>query len=493
MDLNSPTTKKHMEEAEAQGCKLLRAGRSARYRLYSLPCGHDQEVELAKIRIGAFRCNVCLIEKLNREAEAQGCKLVGAGKKKDYCLYLPPCGHVLEVTAGNMRKGYFKCNTCLVERLEREAEAQGCKLLGAGKDANHRLYALACGHERELTTSNMRKGGFRCSICMADNQKRKADALGCKLLGVGKAANSHLYSLKCGHTLEIHSANMRKGGFRCSICFNEKVQKEAETLGCKLLGAGKSCHYRLYRLPCGHRQQMQMSAIRKNSFRCSICLEDKLKREAEAQGCKLLGAGKDIKFRLYALPCGHDLEVRVASMRDGSFKCSVCFKVKLEREAEAQGCKLLGAGTHANNRLYMLPCGHKQEIGVGNLRKGGFLCQICEETSRTLPSNVYLFRIKVDSDEWLKLGYAKSLDSRAAKYGLPESAQITTICSLPFDTGNEAHAVEAGIHKRYRRKRLTQKQMRDFHTVGGFNECYPVTMLETLLAELETVKRSRTS
>ncbi|MCP5122905.1 MAG: hypothetical protein H6984_10600 [Pseudomonadales bacterium] len=535
-----------MEEAEAQGCKLLRAGRSARYRLYSLPCGHDQEVELAKIRIGAFRCNVCLIEKLNREAEAQGCKLVGAGKKKDYCLYLPPCGHVLEVTAGNMRKGYFKCNTCLVERLEREAEAQGCKLLGAGKDANHRLYALACGHERELTTSNMRKGGFRCSICMADNQKRKADALGCKLLGVGKAANSHLYSLKCGHTLEIHSANMRKGGFRCSICFNEKVQKEAETLGCKLLGAGKSCHYRLYRLPCGHRQQMQMSAIRKNSFRCSICLEDKLKREAEAQGCKLLGAGKsapyrlyrlpcghrqqvqmgamregnflcsicledklkreaeaqgckllgagkDIKFRLYALPCGHDLEVRVASMRDGSFKCSVCFKVKLEREAEAQGCKLLGAGTHANNRLYMLPCGHKQEIGVGNLRKGGFLCQICEETSRTLPSNVYLFRIKVDSDEWLKLGYAKSLDSRAAKYGLPESAQITTICSLPFDTGNEAHAVEAGIHKRYRRKRLTQKQMRDFHTVGGFNECYPVTMLETLLAELETVKRSRTS
>lgn len=281
MDLNSPTTKKHMEEAEAQGCKLLRAGRSARYRLYSLPCGHDQEVELAKIRIGAFRCNVCLIEKLNREAEAQGCKLVGAGKKKDYCLYLPPCGHVLEVTAGNMRKGYFKCNTCLVERLE--------------------------------------------------------------------------------------------------------------------------------------------------------------------------------------------------------------------REAEAQGCKLLGAGTHANNRLYMLPCGHKQEIGVGNLRKGGFLCQICEETSRTLPSNVYLFRIKVDSDEWLKLGYAKSLDSRAAKYGLPESAQITTICSLPFDTGNEAHAVEAGIHKRYRRKRLTQKQMRDFHTVGGFNECYPVTMLETLLAELETVKRSRTS
>ena len=149
---------------------------------------------------------------------------------------------------------------------------------------------------------------------------------------------------------------------------------------------------------------------------------------------------------------------------------------------------MLGAGRSVSYRLYSLPCGHEQEVTTGNLRIGNFECQTCEDTSRTLPSNVYLLYIKVDSDEWLKLGYAKSVNQRVKQYGLLEGSEVTTIASLPFDTGNEAHAVEAEIHKRYRRKRLTKKQMMDFHTVGGFNECYPVIMLETLLAKLEGLK-----
>ena len=222
-------------------------------------------------------------------------------------------------------------------------------------------------------------------------------------------------------------------------------------------------------------------------------MEKKRTQEAEAQGCKLVGAGKSAHYRLYVLPCGHQQEVTTGHMRLGNFMCSVCFTVKLNQEAEAQGCKLLGAGKDANSRLYELPCGHEREVDTGAMRTGGFLCQTCEETSRTLPSNVYLFHIKVNSDEWLKLGYAKSVAYRASGYGLPQGAELTIVKSIPFGTGNEAHAAEADIHKRYRRKRLSRKQAEQFHTKSGAEECYPLTMLDTLLAELEALKALQAS
>lgn len=86
---------------------------------------------------------------------------------------------------------------------------------------------------------------------------------------------------------------------------------------------------------------------------------------------------------------------------------------------------------------------------------------------------------------------AKSVDNRVTRYGLPNAATVTVIQVVPFNTGNEAHAIEAGLHKRYRRKRLQRKQVECFHTKGGFDECYPVTMLETLLAELEIVRKKQ--
>jgi len=281
---------------------------------------------------------------------------------------------------------------------------------------------------------------------------------------------------------------MREGEFICRECLAEKLNQEAAARGCKLLGAGKNAHYRLYEISCGHQQEFQVDAMRKGQFRCSVCQAEKLNHEAADQGCKVLGAGKHFSYRLYQLPCGHQQEVQLDAMRKGGFRCAVCLAEKLNEEAAAQGCKLLGSGRNANFRLYELSCGHQQEVHTGAMRAGIFLCQKCEETSRTLPSNVYLFHIKLDSDEWLKLGYAKEVNIRASQYGLSEGVELTTLYCLPFNTGNEAHAIEADIHKRYRQKRLRKKQMMDFHTKGGFNECYPVTMLETLLAEFEALK-----
>jgi hypothetical protein len=39
---------------------------------------------------------------------------------------------------------------------------------------------------------------------------------------------------------------------------------------------------------------------------------------------------------------------------------------------------------------------------------------------------------------------------------------------------------------------LSQKHVKELGMLRGFEECYPVTMLDTLLEELESLKRQRT-
>jgi predicted nucleic acid-binding Zn ribbon protein len=545
MDWDSPATKKHIKEAEAQGCKLVGDGKNSNYRLYKLECDHEQQLKLSHMRKGTFKCRACIEERFSREAqkhkcellgpgarapyrryrlpcgheqemqpanltgtkfrcrdcmddelrkdaEKQKCEILGNGKNSNYRLYRLDCGHKREVRVDDMRTGSFHCRDCMDEELRKDAEKHKCELLGAGKNSNYRLYKLECGHKREVKTGHMHDGNFRCEECFEDKLNREATANDCELLRPGRNFNYRWYKLlRCGHEQELTTANVRKGEFACKTCLAERLKQEAETQEIELIGPGKTHHYRLYKLDCGHERELLTQKVRDGSFRCDICLANRLKHEANAQGAELLGPGSTSSHRIYELRCGHQQEVETGNMRRGNIGCIVCQEEKVRSEARALGCEIIGPGRNANYRLYKLLCGHEREVKVDAMRNNSFVCQTCEDTSRTLPSNLYLLYIKVGYDEWLKLGYAKSVTHRTSQYGLPASAEVTTVKSLPFDTGNEAHAAEADIHKRYRRKRLTKKQMADFHTASGFDECYPVTMLETLLAELETVKQAQ--
>ncbi len=67
--------------------------------------------------------------------------------------------------------------------------------------------------------------------------------------------------------------------------------------------------------------------------------------------------------------------------------------------AEAVGLTLLGPGKNKHYRLYRFNvCGHKQEITTDHVRRDGFLCNQCEETSLGLPNHVYLLDIQVGEE-----------------------------------------------------------------------------------------------
>ena len=46
---------------------------------------------------------------------------------------------------------------------------------------------------------------------------------------------------------------------------------------------------------------------------------------------------------------------------------------------------------------------------------------------------------------------------------------------------------EEEVHKKLRKERLPKNKMKKFHKHSGFNECYPLEMLDKLMEELDSV------
>jgi len=218
MDWNSPITSKHIEEARARGCVLQGPGRNHAFRQYRLSCGHTQEITLTNMRFGAFRCRRCLADKLEREAQTQGCTLIGPGRSKAYREYRLSCGHVQEVTTQYMRNGTFKCRSCVGIQLAKEAASRGCEIIAPGRTANSRIYRLPCGHEQEISNKAIYRSSLHCHICQLSKLKAEAKVRGSSLLGSGRNAKYRRYRLQCGHELEVLTETMRLRPFRCMTC-----------------------------------------------------------------------------------------------------------------------------------------------------------------------------------------------------------------------------------------------------------------------------------
>ena len=318
---------------------------------------------------------------------------------------------------------------------------------------------------------------------------KEAAAVGLTLIGVGrnKACRTFRFN-KCGHEEQIDLSGVRRDCFRCGQCFQIKLKKEAKDVGLTLIGEGRNKIYRTYRFnDCKHEKEIEPKKVRNNQFRCNQCLQIKLKKEAKDIGLTLIGEGSKAGYKTYRFnECRHEQEIKTSHVRNNQFRCNQCLQIKLKKEAKDVGLTLIGEGSKARYKTYRFnECRHEQEIRADGVRNNNFLCNICEETSRDLPSKVYLLKIQSGSFIWLKLGYAKQISFRIKRYKLPEDAKVRRLKVIDFDTGREAHRYESSLHKKYIRKRLPIKKMKKYHK-DGFNECYPLEMLDKLLEELES-------
>lgn len=160
---------KHVAEAETQNCKIFGRGRTSHFLNYTLPCGHNQEVQIGAMRVRNFICRTCLQTKTESKLAEHGCVILNSRapiSSKRSINVLMPCGHNKHMSSDQIRISQFKfCKKCAELKHQFEANLHDCKILGIGRNCFFRNYKLPCGHEQEITVSDMRKGEFRCHQC----------------------------------------------------------------------------------------------------------------------------------------------------------------------------------------------------------------------------------------------------------------------------------------------------------------------------------------
>ena len=327
---------KLIKEADSNGLELLGPGKDANFRLYRFKkCKHRQEISTTQVRNGNPICRKCYDQNLRKKANSVGLELLVPGKTTSYRLYkCKKCDHKQEIQPCMINRGDFKCQNCHDQNLIKEAKSVGLELLGPGKNAHYRLYKFEeCGHEQEIQTTQIRNGKSKCKECFDEKLMKEAKSVGLELLGSGKNANYRLYRFEeCGHEQEIQPSRVRVGRFKCQNCHDQKLIKEAKSVGLELLGPGKSSSYRLYKFKeCGHEQEITPRHVRDKNFRCNKCYDEKLIKEAKSVELEIIGQAKNMDYRLYKFKeCGHEQEIKTCHVRNKNFKCRTCKGVWLK-------------------------------------------------------------------------------------------------------------------------------------------------------------------
>jgi len=376
---------------------------------------------------------------------------------------------------------------------EAEAKAVGLTLLGAGKNSFYRTYQFnECEHVREIQTTHVRSNRVSCSECEKDNLVNEAKEKGLTIVGTCENKRYRTYQFNdCGHEQQLTMDNVRNNLFRCDACFQEGFHNDAKSKNLIIIGKGKKRGCLNYQfIDCDHKQEIRPCRVKGGEFYCRQCLELKIAKEAVERGLILTNKPcTKPRYRIYKLPCKHEKQILVTHVRNNNFQCEICHKQKYTDDAVKVGLTLLGDSRNANYRKYLLPCSHEQEIRVCHVKNNNFQCQQCEETSRTLPSNVYLLKIECEGFAWLKYGYAKTVETRIKQYGLPDKSNVELLASVSFNTGNEAHLFEESVHKVHDQHKLNPEDMTHYMKSGG-HECYPISMQDKLLKTLNEAHKN---
>ena len=448
--MSRPLNPKHVSEAKAAGLRLI--SRDPDYpnsMIYKCPhCEKHVRIRVETVRnlaqgssSKAYDCESCKLLAYEQQAAEAGLEILGSGSDTHYLQYrFIECGHNQEITKASVKKRQFTCQTCLTHKLEAEANRRSLTIIGKGSNPNYRLYRnTICKHQYELVTSHVRLEGDRNEL-----------------------------------------------PYPCPTCLYLQRLEEAKQVGLLLYGEtkrkGQKNKSYLYQAPCGHSLERRADQIRIGDWRCQACVDTKLNQEAEKADLLLVGKGSDKSYRTYQFKeCGHTKEITTASVRMGTFHCDVCFWHDVNDVLNKRGLKILDHGKKGDSRLFQfLDCGHIQDIALQNAKDGSFVCHECDDTFYTLPSNLYLLRMIAPDFEWLKLGYAKVIETRVKQYRLADNTIVEPLAVLPTKTGEEALRIEKLLERKYKAQKFEPARMRQWHRNSGFTECYPINLRDEL-------------
>jgi hypothetical protein len=216
-------------------------------------------------------------------------------------------------------------------------------------------------------------------------------------------------------------------------------------------------HFALECKTCGALSAHKLFSLRTAQPRCGGCAEAGHISQAEAAGLIFLHRReKDRHYATYRARCGHNvhrqfgfIERVAAGLTD--INCERCQVQREKAEAKRQGWRRKSRDPkgNPNYRIYRHHCGHEQRIARVNMAWGQCKCAACGTAWNARASYIYMLRIEVPEANLhvLKLGFSRTPVKRYRhQLGLPPSARVELIRTLPMRTGNEACTAEKAAH-----------------------------------------------
>ena len=241
-------------------------------------------------------------------------------------------------------------------------------------------------------------------------------------------------------------------------------REAAERHGYSFLGrAVDRLHVVLGCETCDNATLKRISVVLGHNPECGNCILERHEAAAANVGAKLLGPDPegDRHYGVYQFACGHvdrrqHLRVEDSAAGGSLLSCDTCTTEQHAFEAHACGWRLIGPSKRGNQsyREYEHICGHKQDVGVANMRHADVNCAGCDETWASKPSKIYLLSFKLLNLPVIKLGYSNNPTFRMRQVQfVPEETRGTLDHEIDIETGHRAICLEKAMHRYIKKQR----------------------------------------
>ncbi|QFT61951.1 hypothetical protein FIU91_03335 [Roseivivax sp. THAF30] len=191
-----------------------------------------------------------------------------------------------------------------------------------------------------------------------------------------------------------------------------------------------------------------------------MCIRTRRAAAASRIGAILIGPDPDHRhYGVFRLSCGHIVRrqyyrIERAAEGDCAAGCETCREERYDAIARDHDWRLVGpaASGRTGYRSYRHSCGHLQDVSNGNMRWGDVDCAACGESWTSKPSQLYLFRVDLDPEQVLKLGYSSNPARRLRQQlGITRDTPSRILRTVPVPTGHDAVCQEKKAHTYMRR------------------------------------------
>jgi hypothetical protein len=200
--------------------------RNVRVNVKCKTCGDIKDYIISSLSSGIYLCETCLFNKYKKACEDLNLRVLdskrikGNTKIRAECMV---CGTECTHSAGQFLDKKFRCGGCLLIKYADACKKLNLKFIAkAHNGLCNKIHTecLVCGENRQIMSSDLLKGEFKCRTCTVNKYIKLLSNKKCTLVNIekvpGKKSVIH-YKNSVGDSFKSPAANIVAGSFETSL------------------------------------------------------------------------------------------------------------------------------------------------------------------------------------------------------------------------------------------------------------------------------------